>query len=70
MGRPREYDERTAAALLDAAERTASEAGLKALSVRQAGAVGTTTRGVYSLFGLKEGLVVALCTRALTLLRP
>jgi AcrR family transcriptional regulator len=61
MGRPREHDDRTAAALLDAAERIIEEEGVDALSVRGvADAVGTTTRAVYSLFGSKEGLLVAL----------
>src|SRR5215213_336718 len=69
MGRPRAHDERTAIALLDAAERLVAEDGLEALSVRRvAGAVGTTTRAVYSLFGSKEGLVVALGVRAFDLL--
>jgi AcrR family transcriptional regulator len=69
MGRPREHDERTATALLDAAERIVEREGMGALSVRRvAGACGTTTRAVYSLFGAKEGLVVALGTRAFTLL--
>src|SRR4051794_4336136 len=69
MGRPREHDGRTATALLDAAERIVEQDGLEALSVRRAAAaVGTTTRAVYSLFGAKEGLVVALGTRAFALL--
>jgi AcrR family transcriptional regulator len=69
MGRPREHDERTACALLDAAERIVERDGLDALSVRRAAAaVGTTTRAVYSLFGAKDGLVVALGTRAFALL--
>ena len=69
MARPREHDERTAAALLDAAERIVDDGGLEALSVRHvAAAVGTTTRAVYSLFGSKEGLVAALGTRAFDLL--
>lgn len=69
MGRPREHDERTACALLDAAERIVERDGLDALSVRRAAdACGTTTRAVYSLFGSKEGLVVALGTRAFALL--
>ena len=43
--------------------------GLAALSVRRvAGEVGTTTRAVYSLFGSKDGLVVALGARAYDLL--
>lgn len=70
MGRPRAHDERTAIALLDAAERLVAEDGLEALSVRRvAGEVGTTTRAVYSLFGSKDGLVVALGVRAFDLLR-
>lgn len=69
MGRPREYDERTAAALLDVAERLIIEGGLEALSVRRvASAIGATIRAVYSLFGSKDGLIIALGTRAFTLL--
>jgi AcrR family transcriptional regulator len=69
MGRPKEHDEHTAAALLDAAERIAERDGLAALSVRRvATEVGTTTRAVYSLFGAKEGLVAALGVRAFDLL--
>jgi AcrR family transcriptional regulator len=64
MGRPREHDQETAAALLEAAERIVQESGLEALSVRGvADEVGTTTRAVYSLFGSKRALVLALCTR-------
>jgi AcrR family transcriptional regulator len=69
MGRPREHDESTAAALLEAAERTVEAAGVQAVSVRGvARDVGTTTRAVYSLFGSKDGLVVALGARAYELL--
>jgi len=69
MGRPREHDERTAVSLLEAAERIVGVAGLDALSVRGvADEVGTTTRAVYSLFGSKHGLVVALGTRAFEML--
>jgi AcrR family transcriptional regulator len=69
MGRPREYDERVANALLEAAERIVDEDGLDALSVRGvANAVGVTTRAVYSLFGSKDGLLVALGARAFHLL--
>ncbi len=57
-------------ALLEAAERTVEAGGLEALSVRGlADQVGTTTRAVYSLFGSKDGLVVALGTRAFEMLR-
>lgn len=69
MGRPKEHDERTARALLDAAERIVDEGGLGALSVRGvADEVGTTTRAVYSLFGSKDALIVALGTRAFEML--
>jgi AcrR family transcriptional regulator len=69
MGRPKEHNEHTATALLNAAERIAEHDGLDALSVRRvANEVGTTTRAVYSLFGAKEGLVAALGERAFDLL--
>jgi AcrR family transcriptional regulator len=59
VGRPREHDERTRAALRRAAERLITKGGVGALSVRAvAHEVGTTTRAVYSLFGSKEGLLV------------
>jgi AcrR family transcriptional regulator len=69
VGRPRRHAERTARALLDAAERIVESEGLKALSVRRvADEAGTTTRAVYSLFGSKQGLVIALGKRAFELL--
>ena len=69
MGRPREHDADTAAALLDAAERIVQGEGLDALTVRRvADEVATSTRAVYSLFGSKEGLVVALGQRAFAIL--
>jgi AcrR family transcriptional regulator len=59
VGRPREHDDETRAALRVAAERLVAEGGAAAFSVRAvAGAVGTSTRAVYSLFGSKEGLLV------------
>ena len=61
MGRPREHDQRTAAALLAASERAVTEGGLEALSVRGIAAeAATTTRAVYSLFGSRDGLIAAL----------
>jgi AcrR family transcriptional regulator len=70
MGRPREHDERTAAALLAAAERAIGDGGPEALSVRGiAKQVGTTTRAVYSLFGSKDGLIAALGEQAFEFLR-
>lgn len=64
MGRPREHDQATAEALLDAAESLLAAGGQEAVSVRAvAQAVGTTTRAVYSLFGAKDGLLAALAER-------
>jgi AcrR family transcriptional regulator len=64
MGRPREHNEATRAALLEAAERLVAERGPSALSVRAvADAAGTTTRAVYSLFGSKDGLLVEALAR-------
>jgi AcrR family transcriptional regulator len=69
VGRPKDHNEHTAAALLKAAEHIAEQDGLAALAVRGvAKEVGTTTRAVYSLYGSKEGLVVALGARAFDLL--
>lgn len=59
MGRPREHDEETRAALLAAAEQIVAERGPGGLSVRAvASAAGTSTRAVYSLFGSKDGLLI------------
>ena len=70
MGRPREHDQRTAAALLAAAETAVADGGLEALSVRGVAAEArTTTRAVYSLFGSRDGLIVALGAHAYDLLR-
>lgn len=69
MGRPRSHGQQTASALLSAAERIAAAEGPSALSVRRvADEVGTTTRAVYSLFGSKDGLLVALGTQGFQLL--
>ncbi len=70
MGRPRLHDAHTAAALLDEAERIVEAEGLDALTVRRiAAGVGTTTRAVYSAFGSKDALVIALGARGFDLLR-
>lgn len=70
MARPRKHDEQTAAALLDAAERIVDGEGIEALTVRRvADGVGATTRAVYSVYGSKEALLVALGVRAFDLLR-
>lgn len=69
MGRPKEHDETTAKALLDAAEEMIQSGGMPALTVRGvADQIGTTTRAVYSLFGSRDGLLVALGTRAFDML--
>lgn len=65
MGRPKEHDQRTAAALLDAAERIVERSGIAALSVRRvADEIGESTRAVYSVYGSKDALVAALGRRA------
>lgn len=70
MGRPRQHDDHTATALLLAAEQIVESEGLDALTVRRvASEVGTTTRAVYSVFGSKDALVVALGAHGFDLLR-
>jgi AcrR family transcriptional regulator len=70
VGRPREHDEHTGAALRAAAERLVAAGGPEALTVRAvAQEVGTTTRAIYSVFGSKDGLVTALAEQAFDLLR-
>jgi AcrR family transcriptional regulator len=70
MGRPKLHDERTAAALLDAAERIVEADGLDALSLRRlAEQTHTTTRAVYSVYGSKDGLIAALAARGFDILR-
>ena len=69
MGRPREHDEATGEALLDAAEALLTAGGVDAVSVRAvADAAGTSTRAVYSRFGSKDGLTEALAQRGYLLL--
>jgi len=64
VGRPKEHDETTRAALLAAAERIIDEEGPDAAGVRcVAEVVGTSTRAVYSVFGSKQGLLEALAIR-------
>ena len=70
MGRPKEHDQHTAAALLAAGERAVAQGGLEALSVRGVAAeAATTTRAVYSLFGSRDGLIAALGAHTYDLLR-
>jgi len=59
VGRPREHNDATRAALRAAAERLIAEGGPAAFSVRAvADEAGTTTRAVYALFGSKDGLLI------------
>ena len=68
-GRPREHDQQTARALLDEAERLVEAEGAAALTVRRvADGVGVSTRAVYSVYGSKDGLLVALGVRGFELL--
>jgi AcrR family transcriptional regulator len=68
-GRPREHDEQTARALLDEAERLVEAEGAAAVTVRRvADGVGVSTRAVYSVYGSKDGLLVALGTRGFEML--
>lgn len=61
MGRPREHDESTRAALLGIARRMLLEQGAEGLGLRGiASQCDTSTRAVYSVFGSKENLVRAL----------
>ncbi|MFN2465520.1 MAG: TetR/AcrR family transcriptional regulator [Candidatus Dormibacteria bacterium] len=69
MGRPREHGEKTRLALLGAAESLVAARGLDALSVRAMAAdIGSSVRAVYSVFGSKHGLMVALAQRGFQLL--
>jgi len=70
VGRPKLYGEQTAEALLAAAEGLFERDGPEAVTVRAvADAIGTSTRAVYSVFGSKDALLVALGARAFDLLR-
>jgi AcrR family transcriptional regulator len=69
MGRPKEHNDATRAALLLAAEQLVEAHGPDAVSVRAvAEVVGTTTRAVYSVFGSKDALLEALATRLFEML--
>jgi AcrR family transcriptional regulator len=70
VGRKRLHGDETAEALLETAEHIVETEGADALTVRRvAEGAGTTTRAVYSVYGSKEGLVVALGRRAFDYLR-
>ena len=70
MGRRKLHGDRTAEVLLETAERVVEGEGLEALTVRRvAEDAGTTTRAVYTTYGSKEGLIIALGRRAFDYLR-
>ena len=70
MGRKKLHGDRTAEALLETAEHVVETDGIEALTVRRvADGARTTTRAVYSIYGSKERLVVALGRRAFDYLR-
>jgi len=70
VGRKRLHGDETAEALLETAEHVVETEGMEALTVRRvAEGAGTTTRAVYSVYGSKEGLIVALGRRAFDYLR-
>lgn len=65
VGRPRVHNDALAARLLERAAQTVSEEGVRGLSLRSlARAAGTSTAAVYSLFGSKTGLIIALYKNA------
>lgn len=70
MGRPRQHNAATAAALLDAAEQQLRAGGLDGVSLRSiADEAEVSVRAIYSLFEHKDGLVDALAIRAFERLR-
>src|SRR5947209_5463093 len=69
MGRPRRHLQPTADALLAAAESVVEAEGLPALTVRRvASEVETSTRAVYTTYGSKDALLVALGRKAYEIL--
>jgi AcrR family transcriptional regulator len=61
VARPKEHDETTRAALLEAAGRLLAAGGSAAVTTRTvAAAAGTPTRAIYVLFGSKDELLRAL----------
>jgi AcrR family transcriptional regulator len=69
VGRPIQHGDQTRAVLLAVAEGLLDEAGIEAVSVRAvAQRAATSTRAVYSLFGSKEGLLVALAEHGFNML--
>ncbi|MGC5626794.1 TetR/AcrR family transcriptional regulator [Georgenia sp. Z1344] len=66
MPRPRPYDDALRNDLLEAAGRALSEGGELAVSIRAVAAqAGTTTAGVYALFGSRDSLIEEVAARGL-----
>lgn len=64
VARPREHGEDTRDRLLEVAAQLLTDEGPSSLSVRRlADEAGTTTRAIYSLFGSKDGLLLAMYRR-------
>lgn len=65
MGRPREHNDETSEALLDAAEHQLRSGGLDGVSLRSISEeAGVSVRAIYSLFDGKNGMIDALAIRA------
>ncbi len=65
MARPKTYDDRLRGTLIDTAAELIAAHGAEALSLRPlAERCGTSTNAVYTLFGSKAGLVMAVITEA------
>ena len=68
MARPAKHDERTRAAVLDAAEELLADGGVDAVTVRAvADRIGESTRAVYSQFSSMSDLMAALGARGFLL---
>ncbi|MFN8191706.1 MAG: TetR/AcrR family transcriptional regulator [Nocardioidaceae bacterium] len=67
MARPKTYDDRLRRTLIDTAAELIAAHGAEALALRPlAERCGTSTNAVYSLFGSKAGLVMAVIAEAAT----
>lgn len=66
MPRPKVHDEQLAEALLDESARMVAKGGPEALSLRKlTQSVGTSTSAVYSLYGSREALMLAVYERSI-----
>ncbi|MCB0907556.1 MAG: TetR/AcrR family transcriptional regulator [Nocardioidaceae bacterium] len=65
MARPKTYDDRLRRTLIDTAAELIAAQGAEALALRPlAERCGTSTNAIYTLFGSKAGLVMAVITEA------